>query len=131
MEEVRSEFKKGNVSESNQAKQRQIILELGNLLATAPSEAQNSESKDKSNQNGKQETVQAGNDSNQDVQNTSRNGEKSDNDVGPREVPIKIWGHLPEKLRNQMKNVQFERFVPKYSDLIREYYKRLAEQPDR
>ena len=41
----------------------------------------------------------------------------------------RVWGHLPEKAREQMQNSIDEEFLPKYEKLIEQYYQRLAEQP--
>ena len=40
----------------------------------------------------------------------------------------RFWGHLPEKLREELQNSLSEQFLPKYEKLIEEYYKRLAEE---
>lgn len=40
-----------------------------------------------------------------------------------------LWGHLPEKVREQMLNAPAEQFLPKYEKLIQEYFKRLSEEP--
>ena len=39
-----------------------------------------------------------------------------------------IWGHLPEKLRQEMDTYSREQFMAKYSDLLRQYYATLAEK---
>jgi hypothetical protein len=39
-----------------------------------------------------------------------------------------IWGHLPEKMRQEMDAYFKERFMPRYSDLLRQYYSNIAEQ---
>jgi hypothetical protein len=44
-----------------------------------------------------------------------------------RDVLRHIWGHLPEKLRDEMQASLSEQFLPKYERMIEEYYKRLAE----
>ncbi len=38
-----------------------------------------------------------------------------------------VWGHLPDRVRQQMRNARVEQLLPKYQKLIEEYYKRLAE----
>ena len=38
-----------------------------------------------------------------------------------------VWGHLPERMRQQLQNAAGERFLPKYEDLIEAFYRRLAE----
>ena len=39
-----------------------------------------------------------------------------------------IWGHLPETLRQEMDHYYRDRFMPRYRDLLQEYYSRLAER---
>ncbi len=38
------------------------------------------------------------------------------------------WGKLPEKLRQEMDVYSKERFMPRYDDLLRQYYRGIAEQ---
>jgi hypothetical protein len=45
-----------------------------------------------------------------------------------RNLLERIWGHLPEKTRDEMRNALSDQFLPKYESLIEEYYKRLAEE---
>jgi hypothetical protein len=44
-----------------------------------------------------------------------------------KDILRRIWGHLPDKMREQMQAQLSEQFLPKYEKLIEEYYKRLAE----
>jgi hypothetical protein len=39
----------------------------------------------------------------------------------------RVWGHLPETVRGQMRAPFSEQFLPKYERLIEDYYRRLAE----
>jgi hypothetical protein len=39
-----------------------------------------------------------------------------------------VWGQLPEKLRQEMDLYFREDFMPRYSDLLRQYYSSLAER---
>jgi hypothetical protein len=41
----------------------------------------------------------------------------------------RFWGHLPDKLRDEMQSSLSEQFLPKYETLIEDYYRRLAEDP--
>jgi hypothetical protein len=36
------------------------------------------------------------------------------------------WGHLPPKVREQMRSAISEEFLPEYDELIRRYYEALA-----
>jgi hypothetical protein len=38
-----------------------------------------------------------------------------------------VWGHLPETLRMEMDQYSREQFMPKYSDLLKQYYTTIAE----
>lgn len=40
-----------------------------------------------------------------------------------------VWGHLPERLRDQMLNVGPDRYLPEYDALVREYFESLARPP--
>jgi hypothetical protein len=44
------------------------------------------------------------------------------------EIYKDVWGHLPEKLRQEMDLYYREQFMPRYTELLREYYSSLAEQ---
>jgi hypothetical protein len=39
-----------------------------------------------------------------------------------------VWGHLPEKLRQEMDQYSRERFMAKYDDLLKQYYATIAEK---
>jgi hypothetical protein len=41
-----------------------------------------------------------------------------------------IWGHLPDKLREEMQQAFKEADLPKYRPLIDQYFKAIAEQKD-
>ena len=43
----------------------------------------------------------------------------------------RAWGHLPERVRQQLQSAAIERFLPKYEDLIEQFYQRLAEDAQR
>jgi hypothetical protein len=46
----------------------------------------------------------------------------------PERITKDVWGHLPTQLRQQMSQFYRERFMPKYSELLRQYYSSLAEK---
>jgi hypothetical protein len=39
-----------------------------------------------------------------------------------------IWGHLPETLRQEVDHYYRDQFMPRYRDLLQQYYSRLAER---
>lgn len=46
-----------------------------------------------------------------------------------KDVLRRFWGHLPDKVREQLQSSLSEEFLPKYERVIEDYYKRLAEDP--
>lgn len=44
------------------------------------------------------------------------------------EVVKDVWGHLPDKLRQQVSQYYKEEFMPRYSELLKQYYSSLANQ---
>jgi hypothetical protein len=42
-----------------------------------------------------------------------------------------VWGHLPETLRQDVDHYYRDRFMPRYRELLQQYYSRLAEQDHR
>jgi hypothetical protein len=46
-----------------------------------------------------------------------------------QDVLRRFWGHLPDKIREQLHSSLSEEFLPKYERVIEDYYKRLAEDP--
>lgn len=45
----------------------------------------------------------------------------------PRSLQQGVWGHLPEKIRQQMMSRMVERFLPEYEASIEEYFRKLSE----
>jgi hypothetical protein len=48
--------------------------------------------------------------------------------AGWQAVRERIWGQLPPKAREQMRELPVEEFLPKYERLIEQYFRRLAEE---
>lgn len=46
------------------------------------------------------------------------------------ELMRQVWGHLPQREREQMLQSTVDVFLPKYSEMIEEYFRRLAEMPE-
>uniref|UniRef100_A0A7C4LMW3 Uncharacterized protein n=1 Tax=Schlesneria paludicola TaxID=360056 RepID=A0A7C4LMW3_9PLAN len=44
-----------------------------------------------------------------------------------RRLEVDVWGHLPEKLREQLLSTYGEKVVPQYEDLVRRFYEALSE----
>jgi hypothetical protein len=61
---------------------------------------------------------------------TNPNGGSQSQSALPLEDPLtkQVWGHLPEKLRQQANQFYREQYLPRYSEMMKEYYKSLAER---
>jgi hypothetical protein len=46
-----------------------------------------------------------------------------------KDVLRRFWGHLPDKVREQLQSSLSEEFLPKYERVIEDYYRKLAEDP--
>ncbi len=47
-----------------------------------------------------------------------------------RKLEMDVWGHLPPHLREQLLNTYGERVLPKYEQLVKQFYEALSEQND-
>lgn len=55
-------------------------------------------------------------------------GETTRPETRPRELEGQVWGELPPLLREQLRNLAPEKFLPGYEAMIEAYYRRLAEK---
>ena len=44
------------------------------------------------------------------------------------DVVKQVWGHLPDKLRQQATQYYQEEFMPRYAELLKQYYSSLSEK---
>jgi hypothetical protein len=58
-----------------------------------------------------------------DVASSSLTGEKLD----PRELLERTWGHLPATVREQLRSVGAEQFLPEYSQQIEQYFQSISD----
>jgi len=40
-----------------------------------------------------------------------------------------VWGHLPEHVKQRLRNIPNEKYLPKYKSLINKYFEALADEP--
>lgn len=123
-----------DVSDKTQRNQREIVAELDRLIASL-SRSQATRRQDKmqkgakDQQPGQKKSTRVGNKA---ARNSSGKPEQADStprDPADLQKTIgEIWGHLPERLRGQIRSVEAVRFLPKYRKLIEDYYRRLAEE---
>lgn len=138
MLEVKQRIAAKDTAAGTQQKQKEIAEEIAKLIEQAQKKPQGNKA-----QNGNQNkqgsgSTQAGADSgsaqSKPGQESTQRLEQSDEQTQAQMNEVKealrrIWGHLPEKEREEMIGALGEQFLPKYERLIEAFYKRLAERP--
>lgn len=134
--------------------QAQIVRDLAKLIKQAQQQQQNSANAQQQLQRRKQNQLQReekpsqdrnqpqqqtqnppqGGDSGQRNKDASQSTERTDEaekmnaELQQREFLVKdVWGHLPPAIREQMLTIYRDKTLPKYEDLVREYFRALAE----
>lgn len=69
-------------------------------------------------------------DSTDELREGSSEGASTDRRSVQQELLKNLWGHLPERAREQMLQSSDDEFLPKYELDIEQYFRRLAEDPD-
>jgi hypothetical protein len=131
MRAVQERIAQRDTSDETQSKQGEIVTEIEKLIQQAQQQrsSQNRNARgrgtDKAGVGDGQATPGAPQDS------TDRVGKpqtEAPQTTDVRNLLQRIWGHLPEKTRDEMQNALSDQFLPKYERLIEEYYQRLAEE---
>ena len=47
-----------------------------------------------------------------------------------KKMEIDVWGHLPPHLREELLNKYGEQMLPKYQNLVKQFYEALSEQSE-
>ncbi|MDB4756233.1 hypothetical protein OAG56_02580 [Mariniblastus sp.] len=118
--------------EENQILQKEIIQQLSSFAADQQKKTSQSDPAQKENRSGQQ-----GNDAAAGSQTKRENGGKMrdsemDGQKVNREIKKRIdriWGHLPDRFPRDRRDIRTEDFLPKYRELIREYFIKLAKEP--
>jgi hypothetical protein len=133
MRQVESRLAKQDTSPETQAVQKQIQAELTQLLEQARRQQGSGQNKPGGPGSGnKPAGAGSGNPTPAPPRESTNRIEQGNKEAvettDVKDLLRRIWGELPEKLRDQMQASLSEQFLPKYERLIEEYYKRLAEE---
>lgn len=137
MKQVQDLIQARNTAAGTQQLQKSIAADLASLIEQAKKQPQGNKSGDgnKSGSNSAQTGNDAGQASSQPGQQSTQRleqGEESAAEMNEvRDALRRIWGHLPDKERDDMIGALGEQFLPKYERLLEAFYKRLAERPVR
>ena len=133
MRAVEARIANKDTSPETQKLQKQILAELAALMEQAKKQGGGSKKPgDGQGQGSDQPGEGSGNPTAgpvRDSTNRIEQGTKEATETADvRDLLRRMWGHLPDKMRDQMQASLSEQFLPKYERLIEEYYKRLAEE---
>ncbi|MBX7168441.1 MAG: hypothetical protein K1X74_19045 [Pirellulales bacterium] len=148
MQQVQQRIGQAQTDESTQALQNQIVSDLDALIREARRNAQQSQSKSRNSQNqGSQRSQvkpgepQSGSGEGAPGEPGEGQAQESTERLGPNDALAPnmeemqgliegLWGQLPERLREQMRQSAAERFLPQYQTQIEQYFRRLVETPE-
>jgi hypothetical protein len=120
-----------DTSAATQDLQQKILDDLAKLIEQAKKQGREKKPGNGSGQSSDQPGTGGGNPTPgppRDSTNRIEQGTKEATETADvKDLLRRYWGHLPQKLRDQMQASLSEQFLPKYERLIEEYYKRLAE----
>jgi hypothetical protein len=121
-----------DTSEATQQVQQEISDRLAQLIEQIEKQKKSSqEGKQGSGKGSNQGGTEGGNPTPAPASESTQRVDRSETiERGSEEVKDiirRVWGHLPEKMREQMQNSLDDQFLPKYEKLIEDYYRRLAE----
>lgn len=139
MRQVETLIDRHDTSSRTQDMQKQIVRDLELLLEQTKKQCQGGQSKPSAspsqqaakpaNGNKPSEGEPSSKPARDSTDRLAKAGKTDAEDDKDMDALVKqVWGHLPEKVRDQMQNVGVENFLPKYEKLIEDYYRRLAEE---
>jgi hypothetical protein len=155
MKAAKEKLAAGQTGAVTQDLQKEALAALDELLKTPPQppspnqsasgggqsqDSQRTSSKNQSQSKSSAQQQPSGADSEQQAgqQRNRSQADDSEERAGPRRtgvaaslprrrLEVDVWGHLPEKVREQLLNGYGERMVPQYETLVRKFYESLAD----
>lgn len=146
MRDAENRLANAQLDSETDALQERINVDLAKLLdalerrATQPTPLPGGEAPQQSAGQGASSTGGTG-ESGQTQPDASRAGESTEGDrpgtlteaelEHRRNLATSVWGHLPQRERDEMLGAFSERFLPAYDELVRQYYESLAKRKTR
>ena len=141
MQRVEALIRQHQAGDQTRALQEKIVSELDRLIREAQQRSKSSSAQKQARQQGsrrdrvRQPNQQPAPGNAQGQQpahdSESRLGQEKAAKADPkavRKLMEELWGHLPERLRQQVINASDEEFLPKYELELEQYFRRLAEE---
>jgi len=140
MRTVEESLRAAQLGPPTQRMQREIIADLDKLIEQQQKKCQGGAPKPGGSQSPKPgppkpaqpkpgpNSQEVGTQAASDSQDEMRPGEEGAAElVAPQDLLKHVWGHLPQRLRDQMLQNRNEKFLPKYEREIEEYFRRLID----
>jgi hypothetical protein len=141
MRVVEQRIAQQEVSEKTQGLQEQIVADLEALIKKIQQNQKKQSSSSPKNSKPKNNEIKQPDKQPSDGQRTESTKPATDSedqlterrtaaaDAAAMEALVKrVWGHLPDRVREEMQNATEEEFLPKYQEVIEDYFRRLAEE---
>jgi hypothetical protein len=145
LETAEQKLKENDPSDPTQQVQRDIVKDLDDLIEQMKrqqqQQQQSSSSSQQRNQQARKNKMRQNQASNQQPQPNQDNQDQNQQGKNARggnsreqqmskiaDLYKDIWGHLPETLRQEMNQYAREQFMPKYNELLKQYYATIAEK---
>jgi hypothetical protein len=143
MKQVESRIARDQAGADTQQKQQQIMADLSDLIeklnqqcqcqggeckpGDKPQESERSKSGKGSKPGGSKSASNPARESSDKLRNEPATKPNA-NAEAIRQNMKDAWGNLPQRLREQMMQTSVDEFLPKYEQMIEQYFKRLAEE---
>ena len=133
MRAARKRLDQQDLSLETRELQREIVADLAKMIEQSRQRQQTSDKQGNQTGNGSaQGGAEGGNPKPGPATDSTNRVEKGSAEAvetaDVRDVLRRFWGHLPEKMREELQNSLSEQFLPQYEKLIEAYYQRLAEE---
>jgi hypothetical protein len=137
MRDVAQHVRRREIAEPTQVAQQQIVGALTELIdslaaqQSAPGAADATADRDARPGQPRDEPAATGQQAAQEAAQPSGAGQPAADSADVTRAVQDMWGHLPERYRRQVQNVDAVEFLPAYRTLIEDYYRRLSERRER
>jgi hypothetical protein len=127
---IKQQKKKMQQQQQQSSSQQQKDQQQSSRSNVKPQGKQAQQQRPQQNQGGgEQQSKQAAKESSDEVRKNEQKEVKLD-PAAQDELLKRVWGLLPEKDREQMRQAAGDQFLPEYESLIIRYFRRLAEEED-
>jgi hypothetical protein len=127
MREVEASLRGNDLSEATRRRQERIASELARMIEEQKKQPNGTRSQPGNPDGAPSASASRAADEAQATQ-AARNGNPLEGPDDAARWPRSLWGALPDQVRQRVQEMGNEDFLPAFADVIREYYRQLAER---